>query len=68
MSFQQPATPVMEAIIDLHHNIMLIMIFIVIFISYILIKAVWLFNSKKRGVSEIPKLSKTRHYLSLEVI
>ena len=68
MSFQQPATPLMEAIIDLHHNIMAIMIFIVIFISYILLRAVWLFNSKRRGIEEIPKLSKTRHYLSLEVI
>lgn len=68
MSFQQPATPLMEAIIDLHHNIMTVMIFIVIFISYILLKAVWLFNSKRRGIEEIPKLSKTRHYLPLEVI
>jgi heme/copper-type cytochrome/quinol oxidase subunit 2 len=68
MSFQQPATPAMEAIIDLHHNIMLVMIFIVVFISYILLRAIWLFNSNKRNFSEIPKLSKTRHFLSLEII
>lgn len=67
-SFQQPATPAMEAIIDLHHNIMLVMIFIVVFISYILLRAIWLFNSNKRNFSEIPKLSKTRHFLSLEII
>jgi heme/copper-type cytochrome/quinol oxidase subunit 2 len=66
MNFQQPATPTMEGIVDLHHNIMFFMIFIVIFISYILIRAVYLFNEDK--VSIFGPVSNTRHFLLLEVI
>ena len=66
MSFQQPATPTMEGIIDLHHNIMFFMIYIVIFISYILIRAIFLFNSTKK--TPFDSVSSIRHYLSLEVI
>jgi heme/copper-type cytochrome/quinol oxidase subunit 2 len=66
MNFQQPATPTMEGIIDLHHNIMFFMIFIVIFVSFILLRAVRLFNSDR--VDTLFSVSRTRHYLSLEII
>jgi heme/copper-type cytochrome/quinol oxidase subunit 1 len=32
LSFQDPATPHMEAIIDLHHDIMFFLIFIIVFV------------------------------------
>jgi len=66
MNFQKPATPTMEGIIDLHHNIMFFMIFIVIFVSFILLRAVHLFNSE--NIDILTPVSRTRHYLSLEII
>src|SRR4051812_14551128 len=66
MSFQQSASPTMEAIVDLHHNIMFFMIYIVIFVSYILLRAIYLFNSNKR--TPFDSVSRTRHYLSIEII
>jgi cytochrome c oxidase subunit 2 len=44
MNFQDPATPVMEKIIDLHHDIQFFLIIIVIAVLWILIRIVWLFN------------------------
>lgn len=32
LSFQDPATPIMEGIVDLHHDIMFFLILIVVFI------------------------------------
>jgi heme/copper-type cytochrome/quinol oxidase subunit 2 len=66
MNFQQPATPTMEGIIDLHHNIMFFMIFVLIFVSYVLIRSVYLFNSDNMDL--LTPVSRTRHYLSLEVV
>ena len=44
MNFQDPATPVMEKIIDLHHDIQFFLILIVIAVLWMLIRIVWLFN------------------------
>jgi len=32
LGFQDPATPVMEGIIDLHHDIVFFLVFIVVFV------------------------------------
>lgn len=44
--FQDPATPIMEAIIDLHHNILFFLIVISVLVSYLLVKLInrWWFN------------------------
>ena len=46
MNFQEPATPTMERIIDLHHDIQVILIVIVIFVLYMLIRIIQLFSWK----------------------
>jgi heme/copper-type cytochrome/quinol oxidase subunit 2 len=56
----------MEGIVDLHNNIMVFMVYIVVFISYLLIRAIMLFNSNKK--TPFDPISKTRHHLSLEII
>jgi hypothetical protein len=42
--FQMPVTPIMEGIIDLHHDIMFFLIFIIIFVLYILASIIALFS------------------------
>jgi cytochrome c oxidase subunit 1 len=44
MNFQDPATPIMEKIIDLHHDIQFFLIIIVIAVLWFLLRTVWLFN------------------------
>ena len=44
MSFQDPATPLMEGIINLHHDLMFIVIFIAIFVLWMLLRTVYLFS------------------------
>ena len=44
MTFQDPATPVMEKIIDLHHDIQFFLIIIVFAVLWMLIRIIWLFN------------------------
>jgi heme/copper-type cytochrome/quinol oxidase subunit 2 len=38
IGFQDPATPIMEEIIDLHHDIMFFIIVIIVFVSWLLFK------------------------------
>lgn len=44
INFQDPATPTMEKIIDLHHDIMVFLIVIITFVSWILLRIVDHFN------------------------
>jgi cytochrome c oxidase subunit 2 len=34
--FQTPVTPIMEGIVDLHHDIMFFLVFIIVFVLYLL--------------------------------
>ena len=43
--FQDPATPVMEGIIEFHHDVMFLLVFIVFFVLYMLSAAVIQFSS-----------------------
>ena len=45
MGFQTPATPMMEGIIDLHHDIMFLVIFIIVFVSVYMYKIIFFFSS-----------------------
>lgn len=42
--FQDPATPVMEGIIEFHHDVMFLLVFIVFFVLYMLAAAVTSFS------------------------
>ena len=42
--FQDPATPVMEGIIEFHHDVMFLLVFIVFFVLYMLSAAVTSFS------------------------
>ena len=43
ISFQDPATPVMEGIINLHHDVMIVLIGIGVFVGYLMIRSIQLF-------------------------
>lgn len=47
LSFQDPATPVMEGIIALHHDLVFILTIIGIFVSWLLFRIIYLFYYKK---------------------
>ena len=44
VAFQTPASPIMEGIVDLHHDIMFFLVFIMIFVLYLLIIVVTQFT------------------------
>jgi len=45
-SFQDPSTPIMEGIINFHNHTMFFLIFIVIFVGWLIIRSLFLFNEK----------------------
>jgi len=47
LSFQEPATAMMSGIIDLHHDIMAILVFILGFVSVLLLTILFLFSERK---------------------
>jgi len=47
LSFQDPATPVMEGIINLHHDIMFILVVVVTLVFYLLSRVIILFTGNK---------------------
>lgn len=49
LGFQDPATPIAEGIVDLHHDIMFFLTVICIFVCYILVRTVVLFHSSKNN-------------------
>ena len=44
LGFQDPATPIMEGIISLHHDLMFFICLISIFVTWMLIRTLWFFN------------------------
>jgi len=46
LAFQTPATPIMEGIIDLHHDIMAFLVFIVVLVMYLLACTIVIFNGE----------------------
>nr|YP_009446449.1 cytochrome c oxidase subunit II [Ancoracysta twista]ATY40937.1 cytochrome c oxidase subunit II [Ancoracysta twista] len=63
MLFQDPATPIAEGIINLHHDIMFIIILIVVFVSWMLARAVWGFHESRN-----PKPINITHGTLIEII
>jgi len=64
MNFQDPATPVMEKIIDLHHDIQFFLIIIVVTVLWLLLRAVYLFNEQNIAT----KRFLFSHHTQLELI
>lgn len=52
MGFQDPATPVMQGIIDLHHDICFFMVVILVFVLWMLVRTLYHFQQKKNPVPE----------------
>ena len=50
LGFQDAATPMMQGIIDLHHDIFFFLILILVFVSWILVRALWHFHYKKNPI------------------
>jgi len=72
INFQNPATLVMDGIIDLHHDIMTFLIFIVIAVTYILGSTLVHYVANDAGHRDFaPGLAAARHvnhHTALEVI
>jgi cytochrome c oxidase subunit 2 len=49
--FQDPASPIAEGIIKLHNDIMVILVFIVLFVGWMQVRAIQLFDYKKNPVA-----------------
>jgi cytochrome c oxidase subunit 2 len=52
MGFQDPATPVMQGIIDLHHDICFFMVVILVFVLWMLVRTLYHFRQEKNPVPE----------------
>lgn len=63
ISFQDSATPVMEGIVNLHHDIFFFMIIILTFVLWMLSRTVWLFHHKRN-----PEPSRVIHGTTIEII
>lgn len=63
MSFQDPGSPIMEGIINLHHEIMFFLILIIIFVLYMLVQIITFF---RKEVNCVP--SDITHQTNLEII
>jgi cytochrome c oxidase subunit 2 len=63
IGFQDPATPYMEGIINFHHNIMFFLVGVVIFVSWLLVRCIFLYSTKNH-----PTPDKFTHSTLLEII
>lgn len=50
LSFQDPATPIMEGIINLHHDLMFFICVISTFVSWMLIRTLWHFEQNQNSI------------------
>lgn len=50
LGFQDPATPVMQGLIDLHHDLMFFLSFILVFVCWILGRTLYHFNATRHPV------------------
>ncbi|KAL6310666.1 hypothetical protein AAG906_019337 [Vitis piasezkii] len=49
---QDAATPIMQGVMDLHHDIFFFLILILVFVSRILVRALWHFHYKKNPIPQ----------------
>ena len=63
VSFQDPATPVMEGVISLHHDLMFVLTIIGVFVGWVLFRATYMFHHKRNPVP-----SDITHGATIEVV
>lgn len=63
LDFQDPASPIMEGIINLHHDLMFFLLIIAVFVLWVLLRTVYLFD-RSRGHEP----SKVVHGTVLEIV
>lgn len=63
LGFQDPATPIMEGIINLHHDLMFFICVISIFVSWMLFRTLWFFDINKNK-----QASNNTHGTFIEII
>ena len=63
VSFQDPATPVMEGVISFHHDLLFILITIGVFVGWVLFRAIYMFDHKRNPFS-----SDITHGATIEVV
>jgi cytochrome c oxidase subunit 2 len=52
IGFQDPATPVMQGIVDLHHDIFFFMILVLVFVLWMLARTLYFFNESRNPIPE----------------
>lgn len=52
VGFQDAATPMMQGIIDLHHDIFFFLVLILVFVVWMLSRALWHFNVSRNPITE----------------
>jgi len=52
LGFQDAATPIMQGIIDLHHDIFFFLILILVFVLWMLVRALWHFHEKTNPIPQ----------------
>jgi len=52
LGFQDAATPMMQGIIDLHHDIFFFLILILVFVLWVLVRALWHFHYQKNPIPQ----------------
>jgi cytochrome c oxidase subunit II len=52
LGFQDAATPMMQGIIDLHHDIFFFLILILVFVLWMLVRALWHFNEQTNPIPQ----------------
>jgi len=52
MGFQDPATPIMQGLIDLHHDIVFFIIFIATFVFWMISRTLYHFNARRNPLPE----------------
>ena len=52
MGFQDPATPIMQGLIDLHHDIMFFVVFIATFVFWMISRTLYHFNARRNPLPE----------------
>jgi cytochrome c oxidase subunit 2 len=52
LGFQDPATPIMQGIIDLHHDIMFFIVVIIVFVFWMIMRTVYHFHASRNPLPE----------------
>lgn len=63
MNFQDPATPICEGIINFHNHIMFFLCMVILFVSWLMFRCLYLFNEYTN-----PKAEKWTHSTVLEIV